>query len=487
MGPAARAFPALSCCRCRPPGSDPWPPTVATRRSRIGQGSDPDPPGAIITGFEGFSHVPLVRNPHCLLPGRAAGAPARHAARVLPPFRTADLAGVCDPAGGGTPWLCHRGGAARLCRQPRRHDEGRAVAGAVLRGPHEHAPGDGVHRADRPARRLDRARADQEPDHRGAGDEPRALAHAPLRAAPEPRLLPERLRRPGRQQGHPDRPGVARVGGAGDRRHLVRGRAVGGRRDHLRRRRLAPAHPAGGLARGLRRRAHRVRAAHQGALHRGIGGAIHAGGAHRRQLHQHPHGEALRPRRARGRLRARRPGGSGLQVAGFAAPRHGHGPGALLAQRHPHGVGERRGHLAVGPGPRHHRGHRRRHKLGAAHHRHVGVDPVGRGRHLREHGRGAGGHGDHLPPQPGARPAGQQGAGGDEGRHPLRSRGLPLRPAGGRPDWSRHGPAGRGDPRLLAAHRGGREGGPGRPLRRGQVHARQPAAALLRPGVRAAS
>ena len=38
---------------------------------------------------------------------------------------------------------------------------------------------------------------------------------------------------------------------------------------------------------------------------------------------------------------------------------------------------------------------------------------------------------------------------------------------------------------FTLAHRGGREGGPGRPLRRGQVDAGQPAAALLRPGIRA--
>ena len=48
---------------------------------------------------------------------------------------------------------------------------------------------------------------------------------------------------------------------------------------------------------------------------------------------------------------------------------------------------------------------------------------------------------------------------------------------------ARHRAAGRGHPRLLAAHRAGREGRARRPLGRGQVDARQPAAALLRPGV----
>ena len=47
--------------------------------------------------------------------------------------------------------------------------------------------------------------------------------------------------------------GLARVGGAGDRRHLVRGRAVDRRGRDLRRRRLAPADPAARLARRLHR------------------------------------------------------------------------------------------------------------------------------------------------------------------------------------------------------------------------------------------
>ena len=75
-----------------------------------------------------------------------------------------------------------------------------------------------------------------------------------------------------------------------------------------------------------------------------------------------------------------------------------------------------------------------------------------------------------------------------QGRHPLRPRGLPLRPgAGRRADGRRHRASGRGDPRPVAAHQGGREGGPGRAVGGGQVHARQPAAALLRHRVRAAS
>ena len=49
-----------------------------------------------------------------------------------------------------------------------------------------------------------------------------------------------------------------------------------------------------------------LRAAHQGALDGGRRGALDADRPHRRQLHQHPDRQAVRPRRARGRLRARR-------------------------------------------------------------------------------------------------------------------------------------------------------------------------------------
>ena len=50
-------------------------------------------------------------------------------------------------------------------------------------------------------------------------------------------------------------PALREFGRAGDRRHLVRGRAVGRRGRDLRRRRLAPAAAAAGLARRLHRRA----------------------------------------------------------------------------------------------------------------------------------------------------------------------------------------------------------------------------------------
>ena len=55
-----------------------------------------------------------------------------------------------------------------------------------------------------------------------------ALAGAPLRAAPAG-LLPERLRRPGRQQGHADGAGACASRREDDRRHLVRRPSIGRR------------------------------------------------------------------------------------------------------------------------------------------------------------------------------------------------------------------------------------------------------------------
>ena len=380
---------------------------------------------------------------------------------VLRLVHQAGVARVRAAAGGGLPRLADRGVAAGVRRQPGRHDAGRAIARRLLRRARPDPAVDGVRGGDRAAAGLDRARVDQEPADRRAGDHARALAHAPLRAAPEPRVLPERLRRPCRQQGDAGGARAAGIGGAGDRRHLVRRRAVGGRRGGFRGGRPAPAGAAAGVARRLHRRVVLLRAAHQGALDGGGRGALHAGRAHRRQLHQYPDRQAVRPRRARGFLCARGAAGPDGQVAGFAAPRHHHGLRVVLAQRPADRRRERTGHLAVEPRCGEHRRHRGRHRPHHAHRRHVGMDPVGGRRHLREHGRGAGGHGDHQPCQPGRRPARQQGAGGEPRRHPLRAHELPLRAA----DRRRHGAAGRHHPRLLAAHRRRREGRPGRDAR----------------------
>ena len=129
---------------------------------------------------------------------------------------------------------------------------------AFLANHWRHPAVDGLRGHGGAAARLHGARPDQEPGHLRPGLQPRALADAPLRAAPEPGLLPERLRRPGRQQDHAGGPRAARFRGAADRRHLVRGRAVGRRGRDLRRSRLAPAAAADRVARRLHGRARSI-------------------------------------------------------------------------------------------------------------------------------------------------------------------------------------------------------------------------------------
>ena len=133
-----------------------------------------------------------------------------------------------------------------------------------------------------------------------------ALADAPLRAAPDGRLLQQRLRRAHRLEDRPDRPGAARVRGAGVRRAVVRHHLRGELACPLRPARAGADGAAGHLDRRLRRHHRPFRAAHPPALGRSLRGALDADRTHRRQLHQHPDGEALRPYLARGRLRPRR-------------------------------------------------------------------------------------------------------------------------------------------------------------------------------------
>ena len=99
-----------------------------------------------------------------------------------------------------------------------------------------------------------------------------------------------------------------------------------------------------------------------------------------------------------------------------------------------------------------------------------GLGELGGDRHLREHRRGAGRHADDRRAAHRRRPPGRARARGVARRDPLRERDLQLRPQRRAPvldDLDLDDPARR-------ARR------PGRPLGRGQVDARQPAAALLR-------
>ena len=235
------------------------------------------------------------------------------------------------------------------------------------------------------------------------------------------------------------------------------------------------------VARRLHRRAALLRAAHQGRARRSRRGPLDAGRAASSTATPTSRPSSCSPTpSARTATRARRCRTQLGKCAGIAAPGDAAWSWSLYcAQRLLLIVGaaalaiwlwttapSRIGAIAVVTG------------LVTAHHRHVGLDHVGGRRHLREHRRGAGRHGDHQPREPGRRPPGQQAAGRARGRDPLRhvSFHYGAEIAARRPR-RRH-------PRSLAAHHAGREGRPGRPLGRRQVDAGQPAAALLRPGGR---
>ena len=300
------------------------------------------------------------------------------------------------------------------------------------------------------AHRLHRARPDQEPDHRRAGDQPRALADAPLRAAPEPRLLPERLRRaasPTRSCRRRRRcansvvqlidaiwyaavqwVGAAVIFAAADWRLLM------------------PlivwlAAYIGALLYFVPRIKERSTAAAE-ARSMLVGRIVDSyTNILTVKLFAHADREDAYARDALEEQMTKWQ--ASLRLADVD------GAGALHAERLPDRGRHGARHLAVEPRPRHHRRHRRRHRPRHAHRRHVGLDPVGRRRHLREHRRGAGGHGDDQPATTrwstgrDSRPLAVRA-----GRDPLRGRELPLRPAASAPGTARRR---RRHPRSVAA------------------------------------
>ena len=126
------------------------------------------------------------------------------------------------------------------------------------------------------------------------------------------------------------------------------------------------------------------------------------------------------------------------------------------------------GDLAVGPrqGRGRHRGDGAAAVVADHLHRRLGGDA--RHRNLREHRRGAGGHDDDRPADHAHRPARRRRAEGAARRDRVQGHPLRLRPRE------------RADRRAVAHHPSRRAHRPDRPLRRRQVHAGQPDAALLR-------
>ena len=159
-----------------------------------------------------------------------------------------------------------------------------------------------IGRPARAARRQPRAQQRR----RARRDQPDPLAEPLARRAPELAVLPERLRRPHRQPRHADRQRGARVRRLEHPRDLVH-------RDLRHQRARADGSPTG--ASPCRRRCwaagyvfflRLLRAAHARPRQDLVGGALARDGPGRRQLHQHPHRQALRPSARRGRVRARR-------------------------------------------------------------------------------------------------------------------------------------------------------------------------------------
>ncbi len=309
-------------------------------------------------------------------------------------------------------------------------------------------------------------------DGRQLPDAP-ALELPPPAAAPEHALLPGRVRRPHRHQADADRTGGARRVDdpgrhPGVRADLLRHHGGSGRRL---RRLAAAALPRLGAV--VHRRTALLRAA-PGAHRQGSGRrALDDDRAHHRRLHQHRHRQAVLACRARVRLCAF--GDAGVPGHGVCAD----AAGQRLRDRQPparHRVdpGHRWRHaVAVDAGP----GRRGRggggHRDVAAPERHLALGDVGDGQPVRAGRHGAGRHQHAVTAADGAGPPRRRAAAGAPRRAAIRRRQLPLRrqrrPVGRRP--------------ADAAGTAGREDRPGRPLRRGQEHDRQPAAALPRPGI----
>ncbi len=136
------------------------------------------------------------------------------------------------------------------------------------------------------------------------------------------------------------------------------------------------------------------RAAHARALEMSSDSALDADGAHRRQLHQHPHREAVRPRQRRGPICAQRGRPPRRSVSRFAAPAHRLRRDARRAQR----AADRRIGRAGAGAVALRRGRGRRHRHGAAAdaaaHQHVAPDRHAHHRDFRGSRRGAGRHAD---------------------------------------------------------------------------------------------
>ncbi len=183
------------------------------------------------------------------------------------------------------------------------------------------------------------------------------------------------------------------------------------------------------LVRRLHRAALVLRAAHARPLQDQFRSALGADGPHRRQLHQHPDGEAVRAAARRGQLRARRGRPPCRRLPGRTAPadhvRHHPQPAQRAADRRR----RRDGAVPVAEGA----GRGRRHRDGAAAHaaahQHVAPDRGADHRPVRGNRHRAGRHDDDRAPAAARRSARRQAARRQGRQHRIRQGALRLRPS----------------------------------------------------------
>ena len=278
--------------------------------------------------------------------------------------------------------------------RPRRHARHRCRPEDAVRRLRPHAARHGAGAAGAAPARDHDAEPARQPGDRRQRVEPHPLAEPLACGAAILGVLPERLRRPHRQPRDADRTCDPRDRRRADHRRLVHPGLRHQRRAAARHREPVARASGHAVVRRLSRAAAPVRAAHARPLEGDVGIALAAHRPHRRQLHQHPDREAVRPRARGRRLCARSAGAAHRPLPPLAAAQH-----AVLVQpdhaqrrpRHRHG---RHRDPAVDAGAR--RGRRRR-----------DGDPADladrqRGRlgrlpdhlDLREHRRGAGRHDD---------------------------------------------------------------------------------------------
>ncbi len=243
----------------------------------------------------------------------------------------------------------------------------------------------------------------------------RPLAQQPACPAPVGGVVPERLRRPHRQPDDADRPRRGRGDVPDLRRRGLRGRLPDRRALAAERHRPAPRPAALGLARLLPL----AGCLDDPARWQGVQGLLRCPlGDHRadrRQLHQHPVGEALRPHPHRGGLRHRGDRARAQDLHGANAHHHPDGPRPDRHQRLSHRSGDRLRPRPLAAGHRQHRHRRRRLGAGAAAQRHDRLDHVVAVVVVPEHRRHPRGHGDDLAAHPPDRRPQRAGARPDRG------------------------------------------------------------------------